>query len=313
MHSWNKAMKQHVFYPQLHAMCEADEKSMLDPDPMVRAGYSPYMVWNGNCFHDLPQQKQIGKAVLDGNCFSDLPQEQIDKAVLEGQELFEKTFGFKSLSTVAPRYLWSDATDSAFSRACIRYVQGKRQVQNRKRSFFDSGQVVGERTRNGLIILGPRVNFEQAGAWKNGEPVDEFVKNRTSEILGKLDSNYVATISTHRANYVSSHSVSQREYGIMALDLLLSNLIRYRPDLIILTSPELGQLLENGYFIDVFTGEIVKIPSVTFWQFIALKWKALSKTNKVRVLFSLVIFVVLLVILLRLLHHHNSPRNVPVH
>jgi len=116
--SWKKAIKEQCFYPQLHAICEADQHAILNPDVKVRTGYSPYMVWDN-----------------DSNRFVDLPQELVDKSVLDGQELFNQIFGVKSLSTVPPRYLWGHAADRAFSKFGIRYVQGLRQIQNRKTSY----------------------------------------------------------------------------------------------------------------------------------------------------------------------------------
>jgi hypothetical protein len=270
--SWKEAIKAEVFFPQLHAMRESDEQSILNLDASVRLKTSPYMFWNGSAYRDLPKVR-------------------VEKVVLEGQELFHGIFGFTSLSTVPPRLLWGKATEIAFFKAGIRYVQGERQVQNRKRSY---GQVVGERTRNGLVLLSPRVGFEPAFAWENGKPVDEVVKRKANEILLRLNSNMPVAISTHRINYVSGHSISQAEYGLIALDRLLSNLLRHYPDLIILTSPELGQLLERGYFEDVFTGEMVKIPSLSFWQLILSHWK-IGENTKRNILLSALLLITLLV------------------
>jgi hypothetical protein len=274
--SWKRAINENVFYPQLHAMREADEQSILSPDKSVRLKTSPYMVWNGSSYKDLPADR-------------------VEKVVLEGQELFHRIFGFKSLSTVPPRLLWGKTTDIAFAKAGIRYVQGERQVQKRRRSYE---QVVGERTRSGLVLLAPRINFEPVFNWEKSKPLDGIVKWKTNEIVHKLNSHMPVAISTHRINYVTGHSVSQAEYGLIALDRLLSSLVRNHPDLFFLTSPELGQLLECGYFMDVFNKEIVKIPCFTLGQLICSYWKIGEHTRR-NLLLSAMLLIAIFVLWLR--------------
>lgn len=274
--SWKDALMARTFFPQLHAMREADEQSILNPNESVRSNTSPYMIWADDRFVDLPM-------------------ERVEKVVLEGQESFHRNFGFKSLSTVPPRLLWGETTDIAFAKAGIKYVQGQRLIQERKRSYE---QVVGERTHKGLVLLAPRLNFEPAFYWQKSKPVDEIVESISHKIIRRLNSHMPVAISTHRINYVSGHSASQADYGLMALDRLLSNLLRYRPDLIILTSPELGQLLEHGYFIDVFTKEKVKIPCFSLRQLILNYWK-IGRGTKRNLLISAMLLLALSVLWLR--------------
>lgn len=268
--SWKEAMEDRVLYPQLHAMREADEHSVLDPDSKVRWMTSPYMVW-------------------DGNQYVDLPTARVEKVVIEGQDLFSQIFGFKSLSTVPPRYVWGEAADHAFAIAGIRYLQAAIQIHKPKCPRY----YPFERTDNGILMLTTRVHFEPAFAWKKGKPMGEIVRTKSHEILRRLSTHTPVAISTHRINYVSGHSRSQAEYGLSAIDSLLSNLLRYRPNLVFLTSPELGQVLERGYFDDVFTGESVEMPSLSLRQLLLSRWKYGDNTKR-NVLLSSALFVVLL-------------------
>jgi hypothetical protein len=260
--SWKEAMADHTFFPQLHAMREADEYSTLDPNASVRKKTSPYMVWNGERFVDLPTKR-------------------VEKVVLEGQEMFKRIFGFKSLSTIPPRYLWGDATDLAFAKAGIKYVQRLRPLHKRTSHFLSHDQVVGEHTHYGLMILASQVDFEPVyNKWNNGKPredwsLNQYLDRQIRKTIRKINRYEPVAISSHRINYVSGHNLSQAKYGLMALDRFLSALLEHIPDLVILTSPELGEYLERGYFTDVFTGEKVTIPRVTLWRLIRSHWRHL--------------------------------------
>jgi len=142
------------------------------------------------------------------------------------------------------------------------------------------------------------VGFEPAFKWKKGEPVDTYVEAMTRVILNKLKLNTPIALSTHRHNYVSRHSLAQAESGLMALDQLPTNLFSHHPDLIFLTSPELGEVLERGYFKDVFTGEMVKMPSLSLGQIVLSNWKVGDYTTR-NLLLSAVSLIALLVLWVR--------------
>ena len=53
------------------------------------------------------------------------------------------------------------------------------------------------------------------------------------------------TISSHRVNYIGAIDVSNRDYGLNQLKILLKKIVQTWPEVEFLTSEELGKLIET--------------------------------------------------------------------
>lgn len=240
---WKRLRSLKIFHPQLHAMRESDPDSILSDDPDVRRHTSPYMVWK------------------DGR-WSDLPRWKTKQVVEEGQRRFKSTFGFSSLSTIAPRYVWSDSAAEAFRDAGITYFQNGTK-------YTTDGEWVsypaGTRTKQGLIALPRRnIHFEPVFDGIDAEEIASYVEERVDQALKAFRDHTPVVLSTHRINYVSGHNPIYAQTGRRALDFFITRLLEERSELLFLTSDEIGHAIETGTFLDVFSGESVVIRKVSW-------------------------------------------------
>jgi hypothetical protein len=161
--------------------------------------------------------------------------------VREGLNELLRAFGRRSVSTVAPRYLWGPAVEAAWCANGIQYVHGvdwqngpatqTDENRSRKLGFHTAGGLVGV-PRNVHLEVSPDktlpsvdMAFSQAKrAWACGQP---------------------AVISTHSYNYYDDDP-AMSEAVLRCLDQLLRQLEQQMPDLVYLSSEEIGQFGDRG-------------------------------------------------------------------
>jgi len=162
--------------------------------------------------------------------------------VREGVELFEKQFGYRPLSTMAPGYSWTDAVERHWSDAGIRYIQGGIvQLVPTPRGARRRAHFIGGRGAAGGRYLVRNVGFEPSEV----RGVD-WLARAAQRADRALRFHKPAIIETHRMNYIGSIDPANRDRGLGLLAQLLRGLVDRRPDLVFLSSPELGYLVEHG-------------------------------------------------------------------
>jgi hypothetical protein len=162
--------------------------------------------------------------------------------VREGVELFEKQFGYRPLSTMVPGYLWTDAVEHHWADAGIRYIQGGLfQLVPTPGGQKKRRHLLGEQGAAGGLYLVRNVGFEPG----EGRGVD-WLARAAARADRALRFHKPAIIETHRMNFVGSIDPANRDRGLGLLAQLLRGLVDRRPDLVFLSSPELGYLVEHG-------------------------------------------------------------------
>ena len=81
---------------------------------------------------------------------------------LEGLDLFEQLFGYRSLSIIPPNYTWSKDFDCAVSEQGVKYIQGIRKMREPmpgKKSKY-SHRYLGMTNSYGQLALVRNVSFE---------------------------------------------------------------------------------------------------------------------------------------------------------
>jgi len=166
----------------------------------------------------------------------------LEALIREGVELFEKQFGYRPLSTVAPSYSWHDTIEHLWAKAGIRYIQGAlfqrvpmRSGEKRRAHF------IGERGAAGGIYLVRNSGFTPT----TGQGVN-WVERAARWADWALRFHKPAIIGMHRTNFVGSIDPANRDRGLGLLAQLLRGLVDRWPDVVFLSSPELGHLVEHG-------------------------------------------------------------------
>lgn len=169
----------------------------------------------------------------------------LDAMVREGFSLFERQFGFRPLSTMAPGYWWTDRVERLWSDLGVRYVQGALVHTEptpegaRLRPHF-----MGEpRATGGVYLI--RNGYEPPMGWTEGpEPC-------LRRVARAFRFRQPAVIEAHRMNFVGSIRPEVRTRGLHFLASLLQSILSEWPDTLFLSSPELGCLMEHGDDLDV--------------------------------------------------------------
>jgi hypothetical protein len=246
---WLEGMARQVFMPQYHGRShfwpEALLRDLRADEPGVRA----------MCEQNLPG----GLALLKGQNWryhseyfdwhrSEQPvAEDILKWVSEGVRHFREIFGFAPRSTIAPNYIFTPYAVRAWQLAGIEFIQGAnyRLLRRGNGATRTISHVLGERTPEGLLLMGRTVKFEP----RPSRPQQDLAA-ALRQIKECFRHHLPVVIDTHRINYVGA----ERQCAFDALDSLLSAIRSFRPRF--LTTSELGEAVsQTGAYRDAWTGE----------------------------------------------------------
>lgn len=167
--------------------------------------------------------------------------ERETKSAIVGTALdeFEKVFGFRSRSFMAPNYVWDSEVERAAYAGGVAYLQsGSAQLlpgtgagKQRERKWRFQGQ----KSANGQRYIVRNVLFEPAS-----DPSVDWVGKALKDIDLAFKLRKPAVIQTHRVNFVGALSPANRDRGLMLLKRLLAELLKRWPDVEFLNTVELG-------------------------------------------------------------------------
>jgi hypothetical protein len=233
---WAEGLERRVFVPQLHGrehVCWWDWlKALQAGSPEALLAFEM-----GMCGVPIAAQDFCTPMYLDAETLREAGVD-LDSMVREGAELFEKQFGMKSLSAIAPNYCWTDHVERIWADVGVRYIQGtvfQRFSGGRRRTHY-----FGQRSPAGQYYLVRNCFLEH-----RDRPVDAL-ERCLRQVARAFRFHKPAIIGTHRVNYIGSILPESRRRGLDLLDRLLRSIVRRWPDVIFLSSPELGYLIEHG-------------------------------------------------------------------
>jgi len=161
-------------------------------------------------------------------------QQQIDELVSEGLQMFEKMWGFKSKSFVAPCYVWNEDIEIVLAENVVKIIQTSRV---KKETYQSTKQI---------LYSGQLSKFNQVYSIRNCafEPSTNEGGSTVSDIMRQVEkafsNNKIAIFSTHRINYVNGLFDGNREKTLYILDGFLRELLAKYPDTEFVSSDKLG-------------------------------------------------------------------------
>lgn len=236
------AMTRGVFVPQLHGIEHLYGEGLLQlarsGDPRVRHAAETASWWDWEAL-DPPLQGHY----VNGGSLPTKPLDSSTQQALVGQAavLFKEMFGFAITSTVAPCYLWMDATEQAWVQQNIWVIQsaGYRCLGRREDGSYvqDKREIrPGYRNELGQVFLVRNAMYEPV----DGRKHDDCIR----QIEQAFRQNIPASISTHRYNYTRTESEFTQSVGGLR-KILTYCTTRYKY-LRFASSPELGQWYLSG-------------------------------------------------------------------
>lgn len=241
---WKQGMKEGVFFLQYHGREHLNVSLFMDS---LRKG-DPDTIFA--CDNNMPgiipkRPKKIRNDYVEAtkyNSYQD--KEEKLSIILEGLDLFQKMFGYRTISITPPNYIWSlDYNPFVFSKGVILF-QGNRKiiepVPNGKPIYHSVK--LGKQNELGQIYLIRNSMFEPSEYKSlNEDPVDRCL----SEIASAFRVNKPAIISCHRINFVGFIDTNNRDSNIKLLNMLIKKTLSRWPEAEFMTSVQLGQIILN--------------------------------------------------------------------
>lgn len=239
---WRSGMDEKVFFPQLHGREHLNVSMFMSAlklgDRDARFGFRHRMP---GC---MPRGIEWGNEYVEALRFSDNKDKQQKlKILLEGLDLFEELFGFRSTSFTPPNYLWSPGYDGHMRKYGVRFYQGGR----RMKEPVDGSEVklhtckLGEKNRFDQHYLVRNASFEPSLMEQNRENV---VDRCMWEIEAAFRMRKPAVICSHRLNYIGYIDPDNRDQNLALLEQLLKRMLARWPDIEFTNSVDLGKLIE---------------------------------------------------------------------
>lgn len=240
---WRKGMDLGLFHPQFHGREHLNisrwMKALQDGDEVTIKAFDL-----GICSlsgHIVPHKRGTHLAAFDGGA-NELRYNRAE-VVREGLQTFTRIFGYSSQSMVAPNYVWDDEIEEAASLEGVKYIQGSA-AQRISKDFNDKQEIrrhfTGQKNKRGQYYLMRNCHFEPSS-----NPNKDWVDSCLSEIKVAFTMRKPAIISTHRVNYIGFIDPQNRDANLPKLESLLKQIVQRWPDVVFMTSDQLGNYLTN--------------------------------------------------------------------
>lgn len=232
---WQQGMKEGMIHPQFHGrehlnvarwmnalqMNDSDTRHVFNYGLMGLFPKDDYS--KGNMF----------QVALDDSQFKHQPLSQV---LIEGLDLFERIFGYKSETFIAPGYTWNPILEKTLSDKGVSGIQGMvyQQVPGGKpiRHFM------GTKNLNGQIYTIRNCFFEPTQ--------DSDIEDCLYRVKCAFRWRKPAIICAHRINFIGAICEKNRRENIKKLDMLLSEILRRWPDVEFLSSDQLVEQIKNN-------------------------------------------------------------------
>jgi len=230
-----------VFQPQFHGREHLNVARWIDAlktnKPFIRFAFD-------NEIFDLSKSNIPKSSFMDNLHFRNCKEYQKQQeSLLDGLELFESVFKFKSKSFIAPRYTWAKELNKFLYDNGIAYFQGN-WFQNAP--YFSKKGVktksilhyTGQQNKLGQIYLVRNSHFEPAQINSYDWQKKIIFDAKLAFSVGKP-----LIISTHRINFIGSLDSSNRDRNLQLFENIISSLINHWPEIEFLSSDQLGDFI----------------------------------------------------------------------
>jgi hypothetical protein len=241
---WKQGMDDKIFYPQFHGREHLNVSLFMDAlrksDPDVRFAFENQMPGS------IPL-KETGKGniYVEATLYRSLvDKDEKLKIFLEGLDLFERLFGFRSVSVIPPNYVWSPDYNKPVFEKGVKYFQGIRKICEPMPDGKDRYHTyhLGKKNDIGQMYLVRNTMFEPS-LFQFG--INDPVGHCLSDMAIAFRMHKPAVITSHRINYVGFIDETNRDRSLKMLDNLISSALKKWPDIEFFTSSELGELIDR--------------------------------------------------------------------
>jgi hypothetical protein len=166
------------------------------------------------------------------------------KALLEGLDLFETIWGFKSESFIAPCYIWHRDLEPILAQKGVKFIQGLinqlEPLEGFEKKCKKRYHYQGQQNKIGQRYLIRNVFFEPTT-----NPNFDWESDAMRRIAWAFKFKKPAIISSHRLNYIGGINQQNREINLRRLGNLLNRIKKQWPEVEFKSSDQLGRILEQ--------------------------------------------------------------------
>jgi hypothetical protein len=227
---WKQGINQKIFKPQLHG------REHLNVLPWLK-----HLRQNEKAYSYAFER---GTYAINANIVAALnyrniaEREYLDEVINDACVLFEKAFGFKSDTFIAPNYTWDSEVEQSLKNNSIDYLQGSK-TQNVP-TLAGKNQIkyhyTGQKNKLKQTYLVRNCLFEPSIS-----PHLDYVSVCMKHISSSFYWKKPAIISSHRLNYVGYLDEGNRDKNLRSLKDLLNRIIKTWPDVIFTSTDELAK------------------------------------------------------------------------
>lgn len=167
------------------------------------------------------------------------------QALLEAATMFQNEFGYISESFIAPRYIWNSDIEESLHEVGIKYLQGKilqfLPISNQEGKLKINYNYLGKRNSFNQIYLPRNVFFEPAQ-----NPKFNWLEDALNRIRIAYRWKKPAIVSMHRLNFMGGLEEGNRTDNLTLLGQLIKKVQKEFPEVIFMSSNELGKIIEYG-------------------------------------------------------------------
>jgi hypothetical protein len=165
--------------------------------------------------------------------------------IREGLDLFEKIYGFRSVSFTAPCYTWSRSIEPLLYDSGVRYLKGnfiqaEPAHSSDKNEYKKRYHYMGQKNKNHQYYLIRNCFFEPS----QNENFD-WINYCLNGIDNAFRWRKPVSISMHRLNFIGFIDPSNRNRNLPEFKSLLKQILKKWPDTEFMTSSQLGELINS--------------------------------------------------------------------
>lgn len=170
-------------------------------------------------------------------------EEEVNLIAADGLRIFENILGFRSISFIAPNYIWGKSLEKILWNNGVKYIQGT-QLARYKNSESKNNRCRirynGKRNVYGMIDLARNAMFEPSA-----NPNKDWVDSCLADINIAFRWMHPAVICSHRVNFVGGINIKNRDQNLKLFSRLLKQIKQKWPDVEFMSSDQLGELIKK--------------------------------------------------------------------
>lgn len=238
---YEQGINENIFHPQFHGREHLNISQWLNE--LQTGNKDMLLAFNHEMFGIPIKNTKRGNymAAFDFNEESKLA--EIQNTIVEGLDIFNSLFGYKSKTLIAPCYVWSSEMDSILNKEGVKGYQGIRYQFVPSLSGIDYKKkyhYIGQSNALGQRYLVRNAFFEPTH-FSNKEEISEIIQRMKIAFFWKKP----LILSTHRINFIGSLKESNRKNNLKKFEILLKLIVKEFPDVEFMSSDKLLELMLN--------------------------------------------------------------------